>query len=98
TSSAAMAGALLTIPLSTLLKFLPTWTNGSFPDFPFMDRMSIVFVTIIILMIVISVADRRASPSRTIEIDTSLFRFSPAFAVGSVLILGILTALYTVFW
>jgi len=53
-SAAALSAALLTIPLSTLLKFLPVWTNGAFPDYPFLDRMSIVFVIIIILMIMIS--------------------------------------------
>ena len=31
TSAAAIAGALLTIPLSTLLKFLPAWTMGPVP-------------------------------------------------------------------
>ena len=33
-----------------------------------------------------------------IEIDASMFRFSNGFAVGSVIIVGILIALYTVFW
>ena len=99
TSAAAMAGALLTIPLSTMLKFLPAWTNGRFPDYPFLDRMSIVFVSLMLLMILMSLMDRSSNAQeRVIEIDTSLFRFSTAFAVGSVLILGILTALYTVFW
>ena len=99
TSAAALAAALLTIPLSTLLKFLPAWTNGHFPDYPFLDRMSIVFVFLIVLMILMSLLDRKSNDqSRVIQIDPTLFRFSSAFAVGSVLILGILTALYTVFW
>ena len=38
TSLAALLGALLTIPVSTLLKFLPYWSNGAFPDFPFLDE------------------------------------------------------------
>ena len=37
TSGAALTAALLTIPLSTVLKFLPVWTNGWFPDYPFLD-------------------------------------------------------------
>ncbi|MBC7902198.1 MAG: sodium/sugar symporter, partial [Gemmatimonadaceae bacterium] len=52
TSAAALTSAILTIPLSTVLKFLPGWTNGYFPDFPFMDRMTIVFVVLMLLMIV----------------------------------------------
>lgn len=99
TSTAALVAALLTIPLSTLLKFLPAWTSGTFPDYPFLDRMSIVFLFLVGLMILISLFSRKgADPLRAMVIDTSLFRFSRGFAVGSVLILGILIALYTVFW
>lgn len=99
TSPAALAAAVLTIPLSTLLKFLPLWTNGAFPDYPFLDRMTIVFVFLIVLMIIISLADKRSKQqTRIIEIDSSQFRTSRGFIVGSVLIVGILTALYTVFW
>ncbi len=99
TASAALAAALLTIPLSTLLKFLPIWTSGTFPDYPFLDRMSIVFVFLVLLMIIMSLLDRKSKDQpRAIEIDTSMFRVSSGFAVGSVLIIGILTALYTVFW
>src|SRR6185437_10528400 len=46
TAAAAFMGTLLTIPISTVLKFLPVWTYGSFPDYPFLDRMSITFVMI----------------------------------------------------
>src|SRR5664279_3201167 len=60
TSGAALASAILTIPLSTVLKFLPSWTNGAFPDFPFMDRMTLVFVILMLLMIVMSLADRNS--------------------------------------
>lgn len=99
TASAALTAALLTIPLSTLLKYLPYWTSGRFPDYPFLDRMSIVFVFLIVLMIVISLLDRRSKVQPVvIEVDPKMFRVSSSFAVGSVLIVGILTALYTVFW
>jgi solute:Na+ symporter, SSS family len=99
TARAALAAALLTIPLSTLLKYLPYWTGGVFPDYPFLDRMSIVFVFLVALMIAISLVDPRSrTQPRTIVIDQTLFRVSTSFAVGSVLIVGILTALYTVFW
>ena len=99
TASAALVAALLTIPLSAMLKFLPSWTSGGFPDYPFLDRMSIVFVFLIGLMIALSLLDPRGKEQpRLIQIDPSQFRFSPTFAVGSALILGILAALYTVFW
>nr|WP_068888135.1 sodium/sugar symporter [Pedobacter panaciterrae] len=99
TTAAAMTGALITIPLSTVLKFLPVWTNGAFPDYPFLDRMAIDFVVIVILMIVISLSKpQKIASENAIEVDTSMFKISTSFAIGSILIMGILTALYTVFW
>jgi solute:Na+ symporter, SSS family len=99
TSAAALTAALLTIPMSALLKFLPLWTSGAFPDFPFLDRMSIVFAFLVLMMIFISLLDQKSKDQpRAIEIDASMFRITADFAVGSVLIIGILTALYTAFW
>ncbi len=96
TSAAAMAGALLTIPVSTILKFLPALTLGAFPDYPFLDRMSITFVLIIFVMVAMSLMKKEEV--NEIQIDKSMFRVTPGFAIYSIIILGILTALYTVFW
>jgi solute:Na+ symporter, SSS family len=99
TASAAMAGALLTIPISTVLKFLPLWTNGAFPDIPFLNRMAIDFVLLILIMVIMSLAKpQKDNDPHTVEVDTSMFKISTGFAIGSVLIMGILTALYTIFW
>jgi SSS family solute:Na+ symporter len=99
TSAAALTGALLTIPISTLLKFLPVWTNGSFPDYPFLDRMTITFIAVAVIMIVISLAKPKSvKDSHTIIMDTSLFKVSAGFVIGSMIICGILAALYSVFW
>ncbi|MEO7766518.1 MAG: sodium/solute symporter [Ferruginibacter sp.] len=99
TAAAAMAGALLTIPISTVLKFLPVWTSGWFHDYPFLDRMSITFVSIVIIMIVMSLTKpHKENDPHVIEVDSSMFRISTGFAIGSVIIFGILAALYTVFW
>jgi SSS family solute:Na+ symporter len=99
TAAAGMAGALLTVPISTVLKFLPSWTNGAFPDYPFLDRMTITFLSIVVIMVVISLAKPKpANDTHIIEIDKSMFKVSPGFIVGSVIICGILAALYTVFW
>jgi len=99
TSAAALAGALLTIPVSTILKFLPGITNGAFPDFPFLDRMTITFVIIVVVMVSMSLLrPEKLKPSQVVLIDKSMFNVTPAFTVGSVIIVGILAALYTVFW
>ncbi len=99
TSAAALAGTLLTIPVSTLLKFLPSLTSGIFPDYPFLDRMSITFVFIIIVMMVMSLwKPEQQRPSLLVEIDTKMFKVSKGFAVGAIIIIGLLTALYNYFW
>lgn len=99
TAKAATAGALLTIPISTVLKFLPGWTNGLFPDYPFLDRMTITFVLIVLTMLLMSKLDpKKDTDTHTIEVDSSMFRVSGSFVIGSIVICGILTALYTVFW
>lgn len=99
TASAALAGTLLTIPVSTVLKFLPTWTGGAFPDYPFLDRMTITFVLIVGVMIAMSLLwPRQSGDEKQVTIDRSDFRVSPGFLIGSVIICGILAALYTVFW
>ncbi|MFZ6012296.1 MAG: sodium/sugar symporter [Bacteroidota bacterium] len=98
TSTAALIGTLLTIPVSTILKFLPQWVAG-FPDFPFLDRMSITFVLIIGIMVLISLlSPERSRTENPIEIDTRKFQVSPTFAIGSLAIIGILAALYITFW
>jgi SSS family solute:Na+ symporter len=92
TASAALVAALLTIPLGFFLKF-------EFPDIPFLNRMGYVFLFLVALMIVISYADRRGQQNlRTIEVDTRDFRTSTPFTIGAVLLVGILAALYLVFW
>ena len=98
-SSAALAGALLTIPISTVLKFLPQWTNNAFPIFPFLDRMSITFGLIVVVMIAISLShSKNENNNNAIEVDTAMFKVTPGFLISSVVITGILAALYTVFW
>lgn len=99
TASAALTGSLLTIPVSTILKFLPVWTRSSFPDYPFLDRMTITFGIIVLIMIGISLSKPATlNASHTIVVDKKDFRVSPAFIFGSVIIMGILAGLYTIFW
>lgn len=99
TANAAMVGALLTIPLSTVLKFLPVWTGGWFPDFPFLDRMSITFVSIMVIMVIMSLLKPDTKPPKHVmEVDVKMFKVSPGFIFTSLIIIGILVALYTVFW
>jgi SSS family solute:Na+ symporter len=99
TAGAAMAGALITIPVSTLLKVLPKWTGNTFPDYPFLDRMTITFFAVSVVMVATSLLKPDdAAHKHNFEVDTSLFKTTNSFKILSLIILGILAALYTVFW
>lgn len=92
TASAALAAAIATIPTGLLLQEL-------FVSMPFLHRMGWVFFALVALMVVVSLIDKKGQEKvHGIEVETSMFRTTPAFTVGMVLVLGIIAALYTIFW
>jgi SSS family solute:Na+ symporter len=44
------------------------------------------------------IENRRGVKPHGLEVDTKMFKLSPAFTVGVLIIGGILVALYTIFW
>jgi SSS family solute:Na+ symporter len=112
TSSAALFATIGGFILSVVLKFLPEYMDLSFLystgfavpvngvyEIPFLDRMGFVFLFSIIGMFFISKLEYKDSPNpKGLEVDASMFKPNPGFTVGAVLIIGILVALYTVFW
>ncbi|MEA5258084.1 sodium/sugar symporter [Arcicella aquatica] len=97
TSNAAIIAAVLTLPLSLLFKILPNWMHTD--PIPFLDRTLWVYLILVILMITISlIEDRKKKETKGFEVDTSMFKVSSSFVVISMLICGVLAALYTVFW
>lgn len=92
TSNAALTAAVLTIPLSTVLKF-------GMPNLPFIDRMGVVFLIIAALIVGISLYEGKGKDHpKSIEINKELFKTSMTFKIGAILIAGIISALYIVFW
>ncbi len=87
---------LNSVGLSTLVK----QENGtSLFEIPFLDRMGLVFVISIAVMYVISMIEsRKGTKVHGLEVDTTMFKTTNAFAVGALIIVGVLTALYTFFW
>jgi solute:Na+ symporter, SSS family len=68
-------------------------------EIPFLDRMGFVFLICVIGMIIISKIDsKRGVKTKGLEVDSSMFKLHPAFAAGALIVGGILTALYTIFW
>ena len=113
TSNAALFATIGGFLLSLLFKFLPLFANLSFLapfgfskandagvyEIPFLDRMGFVFIICIVVMLLISVREnRRGVKPNGLEIERKMFKVTPGFAVGALIILGLLAALYTVFW
>jgi SSS family solute:Na+ symporter len=68
-------------------------------EIPFLDRMAIVFVICLIGMYIISMIENpKGDKTHALEVDTKMFKVSNGFLVGALIIGGILTALYTIFW
>jgi SSS family solute:Na+ symporter len=68
-------------------------------EIPFLDRMGFVFVLCVLLMVVISLWDeKRGVVAKGLEVDTKMFKVSNSFAVGTLIIVGLLVALYSIFW
>ena len=113
TSSAALFAMIGGFVFSVIFKFLPTLMNLSFLapfgfsrdngqgvyEIPFIDRMGFVFVICVLGMWIIStVQNRKGAKPHGLELDFKMFRLSSGFAVGALIVAGILTALYTIYW
>ncbi len=97
TSNAAIIAAVLTLPLSLLFKMLPEWIG--IEPIPFLDRTLWVYLILVVLMVTVSLFEgRKKEETKGLAIDSSMFKVSDSFVVVSVLICGVLAALYTVFW
>jgi len=113
TSNAALFATIGGFLMSLLLKFLPAFADLSFLapfgfsvpnpqgiyEIPFLDRMGFVFIFCVIGMAIISLYEnRKGVQPHGLEVDTKMFRMSPGFATGALIIGGILAALYTIYW
>ena len=61
--------------------------------------MGFVFLICAALMVIISLSDPASKNNpKGLEIDASMFKPTGVFAVGAVIVFGILSALYIIFW
>lgn len=112
TSNAALFATVGGFLFSVIFKFLPKVMSlaflepmgfaakvGDVYEIPFLDRMGFVFIICIIGMWIISnIENRDGSRSHGLEVDKSMFKMNTGFAVGALIVGGILAALYTLFW
>lgn len=113
TSNAALFATIGGFALSVLFKFLPQVADLSFLapygfakdngtgvfEIPFIDRMGFVFIICIIVMYIISMFETsRGVKTNGLDVDAKMFKTSTGFAVGALIICGLLVALYSVYW
>jgi SSS family solute:Na+ symporter len=73
--------------------------NDPIYEIPFLDRMGFVFIICVIGMAIITnIENRKGVKQKGLEVDASMFRLSSGFTAGMLIVLGIIAALYTVFW
>lgn len=112
TSRAAIAGIIGGVALMILFdRFLPGiaghetllytafMNSQGIYEIPFMVSMGWTFFFTVLLMVIISMADTSARKRvKGLEVDTRMFRLSPGTLLMSLIILGIVLALYIAFW
>ena len=113
TSNAALFATIGGFLLSILFKFMPAFVDFSFLnssgfavlnadgiyEIPFIDRMGFVFLICVFGMYCISIFEtNRGKQTNALEIDKSMFKLSPAFTVGMLIVLSIIAVFYTIFW
>src|SRR5690606_22017836 len=70
TGKAALVAALLTIPLSTIFKL-------TLEHIPFLDRMGIIFVILVTIMVIITLADPKSKNNpQGLELESGMFKVS----------------------
>ncbi len=112
-SNAALFATIGGFLMSIVLKFLPRFLDLKFlssigfsvevaPNYyeiPFVDRVGIVFVLCLVGMYMISLFDaKKGIVSKGYDTDPAMFRTSKSFTIGALVIVALITALYTVYW
>jgi SSS family solute:Na+ symporter len=112
TSNAALFATIGGFILSVVFKLLPKFVDLSFLaplnfavpvngvyEIPFIDRMGFVFLICIIGMAIISWIElKKGVVAKGLEIDVKMFKTDRRFTVGALIVIGIIVALYSIYW
>ncbi len=91
TTQAALVAVFAALPLS--------WAFDTFTTLPFIDQMGLCFLIISALLIVVSLMTQsEANDAKAVELEDGIFNTSTAFNFASLLVVGILACIYTVWW
>lgn len=113
TPNAALFATIGGFIFSLLFKFSPAFINLQFLnpygfsvpnehgiyEIPFIDRMGFVFLICVTGMYIISMYEhKKGVKTNGLEIDSKMFKMTPGFTVGMLVVLSIIAAFYTIFW
>ncbi len=92
TTNGALAAAMLSIPLSALLKI-------QVPTMPFLNRMGTVFWICVVVQVTISLIESRGkNNAKAFAVDSLWFRTNTPFRMGAIAICSLLALVYIFFW
>jgi SSS family solute:Na+ symporter len=92
TANSALVSAILSIGLSSLIAYI--W-----PEFPFLNRMGVVFWICALVMIGISLVESRGKESsNAFVVNKEWFKVSPEFRYGTIAIVTVFCVIYYIFW
>mgnify|MGYP003624467567 FL=1 len=94
TNAAAIWGALLSIPIALVLKFIPIAGLE-----PWMHQMGLTAVLTMLVIIIISYMQNKGKEDeKGIPLSKELFKTSPLFNIGSIVVCIVTATLYCLFW
>jgi solute:Na+ symporter, SSS family len=92
TANSALVSAILSIALSSLIAYV--W-----PDFPFMNRMGVVFWICALVMILISLIESKGKESENaFVVNKEWFKVTPEFRYGTIAVITAFCVIYYLFW
>lgn len=91
TANAAFWGTIFSIPVSAAVKFL-------IPKMPFLDQMLLSFLIVSLLIVGISLLDKKEKEVKILQISSRIFRTDKWFNLFSIILIIILSAIYIIFW
>ena len=92
TANSALVSAILSIALSSLIAYV--W-----PDFPFMNRMGVVFWICALIMILISLIESKGKENdNAFVVNKEWFKVTPEFRYGTIAVITAFCVIYYIFW
>lgn len=92
TANSALVSAILSIALSSLIAY-------AWPEFPFMNRMGVVFWICALVMIAISLVESKGKESsNAFVVNKDWFKVTPEFRYGTIAIITVFCIIYYIFW